>query len=164
MSKTDSIRSKLKSIPEFRSWWSMIYRCKYKSRHDYQRYGGRGVTVCERWSDFDAFLKDMGPKPSPHHSLDRIDGNGNYEPSNCRWATATEQSRNRRGNHYLEFNGERLTITEWALRIGIDRTSLLERISTGWSVEKALTTPRVPQSESGRRGCLSPKRIRKSAK
>jgi hypothetical protein len=81
--------------PEHRAWRGMLDRCTLPTHISYPYYGGRGITVCERWRSFANFLADMGPKPTSKHTLDRINGNGNYEPSNCRWATWSEQNRNR---------------------------------------------------------------------
>jgi hypothetical protein len=83
------------TTPEFRTWCAMLQRCFYKNNQKYLRYGAKGITVCARWKEsFEEFLKDMGPRPEGH-TLDRIDGKGNYEPSNCRWATVQEQNKNR---------------------------------------------------------------------
>lgn len=81
--------------PEFRSWTSMRARCRDPNAINYHRYGGRGITVCDRWHSFSAFLEDMGRKPTPAHTIDRVNNDGNYEPGNCRWATAKEQIANR---------------------------------------------------------------------
>jgi hypothetical protein len=89
--------SRISCTPEYRSWAALRARCKYLKVNSYDRYGGRGITVCKPWEKFENFLADMGPKPSPKHSIDRFpDNDGNYEPDNCRWATGGEQRRNQR--------------------------------------------------------------------
>lgn len=128
--------------PTYNTWMRMRNRCRNPHCKDYEYYGGRGISVCERWNSFEAFLEDMGERPSASHSIDRIDHNGNYEPKNCRWATVKEQRRNMRSNILLEYNGETLCISEWADRIGMARGTLSARIlRLGWNAEKALTTP-----------------------
>jgi hypothetical protein len=136
--------------PEHRSWLSMMTRCLWSGpeRPDYALYQGKGITVCERWLDFANFLADMGPKPTPKHTLDRIDSDGNYEPNNCKWSTAREQARNwKRRNFRIAFRGESLLTSEWAERIGITRESLRDRLNGGWSVERALTTPAIRERD-----------------
>ena len=91
----------LHHLPEYKVWKGMVSRCEIPSATGYKNYGGRGVSICERWRhDFLQFLTDLGHRPSPGHSLDRIDGDGNYEPSNCRWATRTQQNQNRRNTKW----------------------------------------------------------------
>jgi hypothetical protein len=104
---------------ESRVWRSMRDRCRNPRRPEYPRYGGRGIRVCERWDDFALFLADLGKRPSPKHELDRIDTNGHYEPSNCRWVTHRQNHRNRRNNVLVELpNGERMLLCEAAERLG----------------------------------------------
>lgn len=124
----------------YESWLGMRRRCRREWDDSYRYYGGRGITVCERWSTFSNFLEDMGNRPSKDHSIDRIDSNGNYEPENCRWATRREQGNNRRNNRILEFRGESKTLSEWALQIGISANGLRMRLSR-WTLEKSLTEP-----------------------
>ena len=131
------------SIPEYATWASMRKRCNNQRCTDYANYGGRGITVCARWDDFLLFLADMGPRP-PGTSIDRIDNNGNYEPGNCRWATTSEQNANRRPHKnalWLEHNGERKTLRDWARVVGINYKTLSARLTHGWPADKALTTP-----------------------
>jgi hypothetical protein len=131
---------------EYHSWRNMINRCCNEKSKDYPRYGGRGIKVCDRWRDsFENFLADMGPRPSPTHTLDRHpNNNGDYKPGNTRWATPTQQGRNKRNNLVLEFNGQSKVLAEWAELLGMKPVTLGSRLSKGWSVEKSLTTPPGP--------------------
>jgi hypothetical protein len=99
---------------EYRTWVGMKARCYKPSSAAYYKYGARGITVCERWQTFENFLADMGPKPTPKHTLDRIDGSKGYSPDNCRWASHTEQQRNLKNNVYLEYNGKSMIAADWA--------------------------------------------------
>jgi hypothetical protein len=133
--------------PEYVAWKAMRTRCTNKKQKYWHRYGGRGIKVCERWNTFQNFLADMGPKPSPTHSLDRFPNkDGNYEPGNCRWATPLQQVRNATSNRLYTFNGETLCISEWAQRKGWTYHFLRGRLNWGWSIERALTTPKRIQS------------------
>jgi len=127
---------------EYEIWLQMRYRCYKPQNKDYHRYGGRGITVCDRWRfDFGAFLADMGARPTRKHSIDRIDNDGNYEPSNCRWATPQQQADNTpKKGRFLTLAEETLNQTEWARKLGISRSALRRRLEL-WPVEKALTTP-----------------------
>lgn len=129
--------------PEYITWSGTKNRCFNKNDVDYPYYGGRGIKVCERWlgvNGFSNFLEDMGERPTPKHTLDRKDNDGNYEPSNCKWETRLTQANNTRQNHILEFNGRKQTIAQWAREIGVSRDALKYRIYRGWTVERALTT------------------------
>ena len=127
-----------KATPEYMAWSSMKARCLRPTANNYPLYGGRGITICQRWTDnFEAFLSDMGLKPSKDHSLDRIDNDGNYEPGNCRWATPIMQSRNKRNVGIVEYYGERLTVPELSERVGIPLHRLKSRLKRGWSIERA---------------------------
>jgi hypothetical protein len=124
-------------------WAAMKYRCHKPSHKDYYLYGAKGIRVCERWEkSFAAFYADMGERPSKRHSIDRIDGNKNYEPGNCRWALPIIQNRNRSITKKLTLNGQTLSMMEWAEKTGIKYTTLRERINQlGWSDFRTLTTP-----------------------
>jgi len=127
---------------EYMVWEAVLQRCLDKNCDCYHRYGGRGITVCDRWLDFETFLADMGHRPSPDHSIERIDNSCGYEPKNCRWATRKEQARNRRTNRFLEHDGQRMTLIEWAEKTGMKRATIERRIDVlGWSVGKALSSP-----------------------
>ncbi len=122
-----------------RSWISMRLRCFGKNQKSYKNYGGRGITVCERWDDYLNFLSDMGERPLGT-TLDRINGEGNYEPGNCRWATPRAQANNMRVNHVIEWRGRSQTLTQWARELNISWGTLNARIRKHrWPVERAFT-------------------------
>jgi len=122
------------------TWINMKQRCQNPKSTHYQNYGGRGIRVCERWDrDFLAFVADMGERPSQNHTLDRIENNGDYEPTNCRWATRAEQGRNKRNNHLVTYQGVTKPTSAWAEQMGISGTLLRKRLEIGWSSERALT-------------------------
>lgn len=124
------------------AWRNMKSRCENPKDKRFNVYGARGVKVCERWQEFENFFADMGMPPSKNHSIDRIDVDGNYEPSNCRWVTQKTQQRNRSNNRIIEFNGKRQCLSQWAEEYGISQKRLRTRIERdGWDIEKALTTP-----------------------
>lgn len=113
----------------YKSWQSMKDRCLCTGATHYDRYGGAGITICVEWIiSFQNFFDDMGERPSKLHSLDRIDGTDNYEPSNCVWATKTEQANNRKSNRQLTYNGVTMNLGQWAKKLNIDRTTLRDRL------------------------------------
>jgi hypothetical protein len=118
---------------EYSSWAAMKQRCLNPNSDAYRRYGGRGITICERWKDsFENFLTDMGPKPTPQHTLDRHpDNDGNYEPSNCRWATRFEQSQTRGNAYQIEHDGRIWTTRELANQLGVELELFRGRVKRG---------------------------------
>ena len=128
-----------KATPEYSAWQSMKRRCLNPRDHAYRYYGARGITICARWlASVVNFLTDMGPKPSPLHSLERRDNSLGYSPENCYWATSLEQMQNTRWNQYLTYNGETRCYSEWARRFGLNLNTLRGRLQHGWTVEEAL--------------------------
>lgn len=122
-----------------KSWEAMVRRCTNSDDKDFPRYGGRGISVCERWLSFEAFVADMGVRPDGL-TIGRIDNDGNYEPGNCRWETFDEQNNNRRSNRSVTFDGRTQTIAQWAREAGISRALLRYRLNAGWSLQDALNT------------------------
>lgn len=122
---------------EYSAWAAMVKRCNNATDPSYKNYGGRGISVCKRWEDsYENFLHDMGKRPSDNHSLDRFpDNNGNYEPSNCRWATVKEQNRNKRDNVYLEYGGASKVLQDWAIHLGVSPPSISRYLKEGKSFE-----------------------------
>lgn len=117
---------------EYNSWAAMLARVRNPNNPRWKHYGGRGITVCEEWEDFAAFLSDMGLKPGKGYSIDRIDNNGNYEPSNCRWATVEQQLENRENLHRFTFYGMTKTIKEWSEISGNSPKTIHSRLEKGW--------------------------------
>lgn len=129
--------------PEFSSWASIKGRCLNPNYADFHTYGGRGITICDEWRDnFAAFLDHVGRRPSPRHTIDRIDVNRGYEPGNVRWATPKEQAANRRNNVFLTLDGVTRSLAEWAEAIGISVITIRSRLDRAWSVEQTLTAPK----------------------
>jgi hypothetical protein len=136
----------LSTIPEYWVYAGMKRRCYNKNEKAYSNYGGRGIKVCDKWlKSFESFLKDMGKRPSPKHSIERRDVNGNYEPSNCYWATDLQQANNTRANHKVTINGITKNISQWRKELNMPSSTYQNRINRGWSVKDALTTPRMIQ-------------------
>lgn len=122
-------------------WCSMHERCKGYKKRDRQRYTERGITVCPNWSSFDTFKNDMGEPPTPSHSLDRINNDAGYSKKNCRWATNEEQSNNKSSNVFIEYDGMKKTVAQWAKEMGVCRKALMYRVKAGWSAYSALNMP-----------------------
>ena len=124
-------------------WRTMKARCVDSNSHKYHAYGGRGIAICDEWlNSFQSFYDwAMANGYREDLSIDRIDNDGNYEPSNCRWATSKEQANNTRANRNIEYNGESHTLAEWADIKGLTVSALHHRLSRGWSVTDALSTP-----------------------
>lgn len=135
-------RHGMRDTPEYKIWASMVQRCTNASDKAFRHYGGRGITVCDRWTTSANFFADMGPRPSSKHSVERIDNNKGYSPDNCKWATSAEQSRNTRRTRMLTFNGETMCLKDWADRLGCHYLRLHYRLGKqGWTIERTLTTP-----------------------
>lgn len=140
-------------------WSGMISRCFNEKTHAYKDYGGRGITVHQPWVEsYEAFISDVGPRPSLKHSIDRFpDNNGNYEPGNVRWATTKEQVNNTRVNHILEIRGEKKTISQWADSSGVpgvNQDRIWNRLYRGWDEESAVFRPlrRWPTTKEDKNG------------
>lgn len=122
---------------EYGTWAQMRRRCLDISNQRYKDYGGRGITICERWQSFENFFEDMGVRPEGM-TLERIDNDGPYSPDNCRWATPSEQAKNRRSNISLTVHGETLTVEEWSKRANVTARNIYQRLRRGWPAERVI--------------------------
>ncbi len=140
-------RSNLKhgrhGTPEYVSWKALRWRCNIRNKSDAANYHGRGITVCDRWKSFENFYEDMGDKPDPTYSIERINNDGNYEPSNCKWATDEEQLLNRRCGCLVVFKGEEIPLAHLCRDIGlVPYLVAWKRVFVrNWGIEKAVTHP-----------------------
>jgi hypothetical protein len=134
------VKHGLSRTPTYTAWYGMLQRCENPDDIGYPNYGGRGITVCERWHTLDNFVADMGRKPKGL-TLERRDNSKGYFPENCLWANKKRQQNNKRTNRIVEWKGQALTVSEWADIVGLKYSTLLERLNRGWSVEQALTLP-----------------------
>lgn len=130
------------------NWVAMKNRCYYSKHSNYPNYGGKGIKVCDEWKDdFNQFMTDMGPKPTPLHTIERICSKSDYSPTNCIWATRKEQANNRSSNVLLELDGITLTAKEWSIKLGITLSTIYSRVKAGLPDNEVLSTTKR-QSES----------------
>ncbi len=152
MNRTHGHSSGGKHSRTYSAFYNMWTRCTNPKSGDFPRYGARGITICDRWRSFEAFLADMGPCP-PGLEIDRIDPNGNYEPSNCHWVTNREQARNRRSTRWHTLHGETFIQADWALKFGISRPKLSRLLGSGHTIEQVAAqvgyVPRKPPVSVG---------------
>lgn len=136
--------------PEYRAWLHIRNRCFNPNVEKFKNHGGRGITVCPKWRDsFEAFFQDVGKRPSPRHTIDRIDNDGNYEPGNCRWATQTEQQNNKRNNIKIVVSNRELTLKEACKDVGVDYRFVWLRLKRGYSLQDAFSKPRKANAGTG---------------
>lgn len=129
--------------PTWISWDAMRARCTRPAHEAFHHYGGRGITICDRWMKFENFVADMGDRPSRRHSIERIDVNGHYEPENCYWATWAEQGNNKRDNRVVTYQGQPYTVRQLSNKTGIGHSTLIMRLNRGMSPEEAVETPLI---------------------
>lgn len=130
-----------KKTPEYKARQAMKERCKNKNNSRFSKYGGRGISFCDRWEIFNNFLLDMGRRPSNRHSLDRIDNDGNYEPANCRWALPHVQMTNRSITQFVRVGVDLIPVATLAKNNGIPANTLRFRLKNGWDISRAISEP-----------------------
>lgn len=135
-------------MPEYRVWCHMLQRCQNPNNKSYKNYGGRGIEVCERWKKFSNFIKDMGSRPSPKHSIERLDNSEGYELDNCVWATGTIQGRNRRNNVRISLDGRTQALSAWAEQLGVEGRLITSKLHHKWSIRDAVSNKAgVPRTD-----------------
>lgn len=143
-------RHGMHETPEYNVYMAMKQRCLNESNRFFSFYGGRGITVCDRWlgpNGFLNFISDMGRRPSKRHSLDRLDNSLGYSPDNCRWATRKQQQNNMRANRTITHNGKTMTAAQWARELGFHPATIQHRLNRGWSPKRVLETPAASNGE-----------------
>lgn len=135
---------------EYWVWNSMVRRCTNAKDAGYKNYGGRGITVCDKWLTYVGFIEDMGFRPSDAHSIDRLDNNKGYCKENCAWVIRTNQARNKRNNRIIEINGVKKTLAEWSEISGVSYTAIIHRINSGWPIEEAVMKPARKMTRSAK--------------
>ena len=153
-------RSIRKDSHEYWIWNMIVQRCTNPKIKNWMDYGGRGITVCDRWLTYEGFIADMGKRPTDGHSIERKDNDAGYSLENCRWATQPEQARNKRNNHFIELFGRRQHLAEWAREYGIDHTLIISRLSRGWSEIDAITKAPRAIKQSDPEECKQPHTLR----
>jgi hypothetical protein len=128
-------------LSEYSSWTHMRARCENPKNFNYERYGGRGIKICDRWKSFQNFFSDMGPKPTTQHTIERKNNDLGYEPDNCVWATMEEQRQNRRNAVFVFYEGERIRLRDLVEKLGLPYPQVYGRLRGGWSIEQAVTIP-----------------------
>lgn len=136
----------LSETPEYSVWRAMNQRCRNKNAKHYANYGGRGITVCEEWKNFETFLSDMGKRPSKNHTIERVNNSLGYSKQNCKWATMKEQMNNTRLTTFITWNGKTKSLSEWCEIRGVKKFLIRNRLASGWSIEKAFTAPKFTRT------------------
>lgn len=137
---------------EYQSWGSMRDRCTNPAHKNYKNYGGRGITICDRWNSFQNFMLDMGRKPDPKFTIEREDVNGNYEPKNCRWISRADQGRNKRNSVFVIYKGKRMLLIDLVEELGLSRGVVYGRLKAGWTLAQSIALPLHTVTNTRRRG------------
>lgn len=127
--------------PEYRVWNNLKNRCTNPNVPGYENYGGRGIKVCDEWIEFSNFIRDMGKRPTVNHSIERINNDGDYCKENCKWATKSDQVRNRRSNIIVEYQGEKRILKDLAKEVGLNYQLIQRRMNKGLSIEESISKP-----------------------